>query len=92
MARKKRIKKTGRRFRSKTAKKVFSVRQRMNIAWRNFTFFLVIFLIFFVFYNFSINELFRNFFGILSVIFGFLVFALLISLIVLSLLKSGRKR
>lgn len=88
MAKKKRVKKTRRSSKSKDAKKAFPLRQRTNVAWRNFTFFLVIFLVSLVFYSISMNELFKNFFGILSVILGFLTFAFLISFIVLSLLKS----
>jgi len=93
MAKKKSVRKLKRssisRARSKN-KKVFPVKKRTDIAWRNFVFFLIMFLVSFVFYNFSMNELFRNFFGILSIILGFLSFAFLISFIVLLLLKSDK--
>jgi len=93
MAKKKSVKKSRRGSRSKARskiKKVFPLRERTDVAWRNFVFFLMIFLVSFVLYNLSMNELFRNFFGILSVILGFLAFAFLIAFVVLLLLKSGR--
>lgn len=91
MAKKKSVKKSKRSSKSKTklkTKKASSLGNRVNIAWKKFTLFLIIFFVSFVFYNVSMNELFRNFFGIFSVILGFLSFAFLIAFIVLSLLKS----
>ena len=75
----------------KTLKNKFSLRMRTDMAWKNFTFFLVIFILSFILYSFSVNELLRNFFGILSVVLGFLAFAFLIAFVALSILRSGKK-
>ena len=70
----------------------FPLRERTDIALKNFFLFLVIFIFSFVLYNFSVGELFKNFFGILSLIFGFLSLAFLIAFVVLTILKSGSRR
>ena len=70
----------------------FPLRERTDIALKNFFLFLVIFIFSFILYNFSVGELFKNFFGILSLIFGFLSLAFLIAFVVLTILKSGSRR
>ena len=73
-------------------KEPFPLRERTDIALKNFFLFLVIFIFSFVLYNFSSGDLFKNFFGILSLIFGFLSLAFLIAFIVLAILKSGSRK
>lgn len=89
MARKKR---TGiKRTTTKSVKRPISLKDRINLAWKNLLLFLIIFIISFVLYTFSSNDLLKNFFGVLSIIFGFLTFALLIAFIVLVILKTEKK-
>lgn len=67
------------------------LRDRIDLAWKNLILFLIIFIISFVLYSFSSNDLLKNFFGVLSIIFGFLTFAFLIAFIVLFILRATRK-
>ncbi len=60
---------------------------RIAIAWKNFLLFLVLFLVSFMLYNISTSALFLNLFGLLSILFAFISFALLIVLIVFLILK-----
>jgi len=60
-------------------------------AQRNFTLFLILFIVSFLLYSFSVNALFINFFGLLSIIFGFVTLAFLIALVVL-LIDYGLKK
>ena len=76
---------------SKTVKKSASLRYRIGLAWKNLLLFLIIFVVSFVLYSFSSNDLLKNFFGIISIIFGFLTFAFLIAFIVLAILRTGKK-
>jgi len=76
----------------KTAvKKPTRLRDRIGLAWKNLILFLIIFILSFILYSFSSNDLLKNFFGVLSVIFGFLAFAFLIVFIVLIILRTERK-
>jgi len=68
-----------------------NLKRRVSLAWKNFVLFLILFIISFVLYSFATNSLFVNLFVILSIIFGFLSFAFLLALIVLLILKSGRR-
>ena len=82
MARKKRV----------VAKKtVKSLKDRISLAWKNIILFLIIFIVSFILYTFSSNDLLKNFFGVLSIIFGFLTFAFLIAFIVLVILRASKK-
>jgi hypothetical protein len=76
---------------TKSAKKPVRLRDRVGLAWRNLILFLIIFIFSFLLYSFSSSDLLKNFFGILSIIFGFLAFAFLIVFIVLFILKKARK-
>ena len=67
------------------------LRDRIGLAWKNLILFLIIFIISFVLYSFSSNDLLKNFFGVLSIIFGFLTFAFLIAFIVLFILRATKK-
>jgi hypothetical protein len=83
MARKKRA--------AKKTTKPTSVRDRVGLAWKNLILFLIISIFSYIFYRFSSTDLLKNFFGILSIIFGFLAFAFLITFIVLLILRKSRK-
>jgi len=74
----------------KSGKSLSVIRERISVAWKNLTLFLILFILSFVLYNLSSSSLLVNFFGILSIILGFLTFAFLIALIVLSISKAGR--
>lgn len=65
--------------------------KRFSLAWKNFVFFVILGIIFFVLYKIINNVLLHNFFGILAAISGIVAAALLIAFIVLAILKSGRK-
>ena len=80
-----------RKKRARAKKITKSVKDRVNLAWKNLLLFLIISIISFVLYTFSSNELLKNFFGVLLIIFGFLTFALLISFIVLLILREPKK-
>ena len=68
-----------------------SLKDRISLAWKNLILFLIIFIFSFILYTFSSNDLLKNFFGVLSIIFGFLTFAFLIAFIVLIILRTERK-
>jgi len=76
---------------TKSVKEPVRLKDRIGLAWKNFLLFLIISIISFVLYTFSSNDLLKNFFGVLLIIFGFLTFALLISFIVLVILKTEKK-
>ena len=67
------------------------LKDRIGLAWKNLILFLIIFIFSFILYTFSSNDLLKNFFGVLSIIFGFLTFAFLIAFIVLIILRAERK-
>ena len=76
---------------SKDVKSSGSLKKRIDIAWKNLVLFLIISALSYLFYHFSSTDLLKNFFGIVSIIFGFLAFAFLISFIVLFILSIIRK-
>lgn len=76
---------------TKGAQRTSSLKNKIEISWRNFIIFLILFISSFVLYNISSSSLFRNLFGLLSILFGFLSLALLIVLIVFLILKSGKR-
>jgi hypothetical protein len=85
MAKKKRAKK-------RTVKKTaVSTKNKLNLAWKNFILFLILFIVSWVLYSMSSNALFINFFAIISMITGFVAFAFLIVLLVLWVLKISKK-
>ncbi len=89
MARKKRV--GAKKITAKSVKGPVRLRDKIHLAWKNLVLFLIIFIISFILYTFSSNDLLKNFFGILAMIFGFLVFAFLIVFIVLIILRTGKK-
>ena len=72
-------------------KKNSSLKNKINISWRNFATFAALFLISFLFWNLLSTPLYKNLFALLSIIFGFLSLALLIVLVVFLILKLGKK-
>jgi len=72
---------------SRSVKKLNSFVNLIN-AQRNFTLFLILLMVSFLLYSFSVNPLFVNFFGVLSIIFGFVTLAFLIALVVLLILQK----
>jgi len=83
MAKKKRAK--------KTKKTVSSVKNKLNLAWKNFLLFLAMFIVSLVLYYMSSNALFINFFAIIAMITGFVAFAFLIVSLVFWILKISRR-
>ncbi len=75
----------------KEVQKISPLRNRVEIVWKNLVVFLILFIFSFVLYSASSSALFLNLFGMLSIIFGFVSFALLIVLIVFLILKAGAR-
>ncbi len=73
-------------------KKGFPLIQRIDLAWKNFVVFIILFILSFVLYSASSSDLLINLFAILSIFLGFLALAFLIVFVVLSILKSGKKK
>lgn len=78
--------------RSKQKKKGLPLIHRIDLAWKNFVLFLILFILSFVLYSASSSDLLVNLFGILAIFLGFLSIAFLIVFVVLSILKSGVKK
>jgi len=70
--------------------KSYSFPARIRIAWRNLVLFVILFLTSYLLYTFSNTNLFSTFFGIMSIIFGFVSLSFLMALIVL-LVSRNRK-
>ncbi|MEK6847790.1 MAG: hypothetical protein AABX50_01540 [Nanoarchaeota archaeon] len=79
------------RGKRKEAAKTTPLKNKIQVSWRNFLIFLVLFIVSFVLYLLSSTPVFLNLFGLLSIIFGFLSLALFIVLMVFLILKSGKK-
>lgn len=77
---------------SKKTKRSFPLRERTDIALKNFIIFLIITIFSLVMYKVSTSEIFINLFGIISLIFGFLTLAFFIAFIILILLKLSIKK
>ena len=71
----------------KTSTGVNALSSRIETSWKNFMLFLILFIFSFVLYSVSSTDIFLNLFGILSILFGFVAFALLIVLLVFLILK-----
>lgn len=82
MARKKRVKKT---------KKVRYDKKKFNLAWKNFLFWLILSILSLVLYKVVTNTLWKNLFGTLWIILGFIAVAFLIAVLVFLFLKSFRR-
>ena len=79
----------------KRAKKVSSKgitnQKKFRMVFRRFVFFLIFFVLFLVLDFVTSNELWDNFFGLATLIFGFISAALLIVLLILWFLKLMKK-
>ncbi len=75
---------------SKKSKKTNKYSLETIKAQRNFSLFLILFMVSFLLYSFSVNVLFANFFGVLSILFGFVALAFLIALVTLLMVKSKK--
>ena len=85
-------KKTKKTPKKKTkSKKVRSSKYKIKLVLRNLISFSVLTLVSVLLYVFSNNEIFRNLFQLLSIIFGFIGLAFLIVFLVLILMKGMKK-
>jgi hypothetical protein len=75
----------------RTPKKNVSIGNKIEMTWRRLALFVILFIFSFVLYSVSSSDLLLNFFGLLSIIFGFTSLALLIVLFVFLILKGGSK-
>ena len=65
--------------------------RKFNMVFRRFVFFLIFFVLFLILGFVTSNELWDSFFGIATLIFGFICAALLIVLLVLWFMKLMKK-
>jgi len=92
MVKKKRVKKISKkRIINKPARMVRASKRKINLTLRNLFLFVVMSLIFLALYSILDNELFKNLFSLLAMIFGFIAVAFLIVLLVFLILKSMKK-
>ena len=89
MAKKKSVKK--RKSSSKTNIKTLSNKKKIDMVFRRFVFFLIFFVLFLVLGFVTSNELWDDFFGLGTLIFGFISAAFLIVLLILWFLKIMKK-
>ena len=89
MAKKKKVKKKA--SSSKVTTKGLKNQRKFNMVFRRFVFFLIFFVLFLVLNFVTSNELWSSFFGIGTLIFGFISASLLIVLLVLWFLKIMKK-
>jgi hypothetical protein len=69
----------------------FSIKKRMNLLIYNLVLFAVLFILSLIIYNVSNNEVYKNLFFILLIIFGCIGLALLIALLIFIFLKVMKK-
>lgn len=81
MVRKKRVKKRIIRYDKK----------KFNLAWKNFLFWLILSILSLVLYKVVTNSLWKNVFGILWIILGFIAVAFLIAVLIFLFMKSFRR-
>ena len=104
MAKKKRGRKTSRKVKGKSIKKikksskksvgkrfVRSTKRKIELVLKNLVLFAILTLVFSLFYIFSNNTLFRSLFGLLAMILGFVGLAFLIVFLALWGLKLMKK-
>ena len=70
---------------------ISSIKKRINMVFRRFVFFLIFFVLFLVLDFITTKEMWDNFFGIGTLIFGFICAALLIVILILWFLKIMKK-
>jgi polyferredoxin len=76
--------------RKKSRDNASSIKRKKDVALKNFILFVILFILSFLLYSFSSSPLLVNFFGIVSIILGFLAVAFLIVIVVLALAKKGK--
>jgi hypothetical protein len=72
-------------------KRILVTPSKFRLVLKNLILFVILALISFVFYKVSKNQLYVDFFALLTWILGFIAVAFLISLLVLLLLKAVKK-
>ena len=65
---------------------------KFTLAWKNLIFFVILSLFFIGMYSSSTEELYKNLFSLLSIIFGFVAIALLIVFLVFLFMKIMKKK
>jgi len=93
MAKKKR---TEKRTRRKVSKNIISkfgdLKKKFTIVINNLLLFVALCLVSFVLYRFLVNDILKNFFQAMSMIFGFVSVAFLIVLLILFIMKFSKKK
>jgi len=92
MARKKRGRKTRRVVRRGRTIKSAIAKNKVGLVIKNLLLFVILALISYALYSFLTNEVLVNLFLILSMVFGFVAVAFLITLLILLIMKSFKKR
>lgn len=93
MAKKKRAKKRkSRRIVKRVAGKSISTKRKIATVIKNLLLFVALSLVSFVLYRFLQNDFFRNLFFVMAIIFGFVAVGFLITLLILSIIKTLSKR
>ena len=93
MARKKKEeKKTRRKVSGRAAFKGGDLKKRITIILNNLLLFVALSLVSFVFYKFLQNDILQNLFYVMSMVFGFVSVAFLITLLVLVIMKVVKKK
>lgn len=87
---KKRVKKKVSR---KTAKKISkSSKNKFSLSWKNLIFFAFLSFLSFGLYTYTDEEMFKNLFQLLSIIFGFVAVAFLITFLIFLFLRLMKKK
>jgi len=93
MARKKKEqKRTRRKVSGRVAFKGGDLKKRITIILNNLLLFVALSLVSLVFYNFLQNDILKNLFYVMSMVFGFVSVAFLITLLVLVIMKVVKKK
>jgi hypothetical protein len=100
MARKKRVaKRTTRTKKKVVARKsqsksiiIGNIKKNISLILNNLLLFIALALVSFVLYRFLTNDLLKNLFQVMSMVFGFVSVAFLISLLVLVIIKFASKK
>lgn len=96
MAKKKSVKKVTKKkpvkkSKSKPQRRVIFNKKKINLILKNLVLFVIISLVSFVLYSVSNNEMFRNLFSLLAIIFGCVTVAFLIVFLVFLFSKMMKK-
>jgi len=93
MARKKRtVKRTKRKVSRRVAFRKGDMKKKVRVVINNLLLFVALSLVSFVLYKFLQNDILVNLFQVMSMIFGFVSVAFLITLLVLVIMKMVKKR